>query len=64
MDRGAWWLYSPRGHKGSDMNKATERAHTHTHTQSVTSNAQTQSLNTVYKEVDNTLAPCENVFIP
>ena len=46
------------------MNKATERAHTHTHTQSVTSNAQTQSLNTVYKEVDNTLAPCENVFIP
>ena len=52
--------YSPWGHKGSDTTEATERAHT----QSVTSNAQTYSLNTIYKEVDNTLAPCENVLIP
>ena len=29
MDRGAWWGYSPRGHKESDM---TEQAHTHIHT--------------------------------
>ena len=29
MDRGAWWGYSPQGHKESDV---TEWAHTHTYT--------------------------------
>ena len=28
MDRGAWWGYSPWGHKESDM---TEHTHTHSH---------------------------------
>ena len=63
------WTEEPGGYIVHGVTKGQTRikqlsAHTHIHTQSVTSNAQTHSLNTIYKEVDNTLAPCENVFIP
>ena len=69
MDRGTWWAIVHGVAKGQIQLKQLStrthtHTHTHTHTQSVTSNAQTHLLNTIYKKVDNTLAPCENAFIP